>query len=90
MGNPELLLTAIVQLANEGTEQVLHPVMMNHFGLRLGETERLLEAEGLTFHRQIMTFGGCNKLVSEPDEPVERFRFEVPSRGFGLVIEGRN
>lgn len=85
----ERLMFAIVRLANEGTEQVLHPVMMNHFGLRLGETERLLEAEGLTFHREMMTFGGCRKLVSEPLEPVERFRVEPPHRMFGLVIEGR-
>ena len=85
----ERLMNAVVLLAEQGTQQHLHPVMMNHFGLRLRQTERLLEAEGLTFHREMMTFGGCRKLVSEHLEHVERFRVEPPHRMFGLVIEGR-
>ena len=82
----ERLMFAIVRLANEGSEQTLHPVMMQHFDLGLHETERLLEAEGLTFRREMMTFGGCRRLVSDTLEPVERFRVEAPDRMFGLVI----
>ena len=77
----ERLMFAIVRLANEGSEQTLHPVMMQHFDLGLHETERLLEAEGLTFRREMMTWGGCNKLVSEPAEPVELVVALVPVAG---------
>ena len=83
------LLHAMVRLANQGTQQVLHPVMMAHFEVGLHEMERLLRHEGLTFHRRIMTFGGVRRVVSGPDEPVERVRVEPGNRMFGLVVNGR-
>lgn len=83
------LLNAMVRLANQGTEQVLHPVFMHHFDVGLHEMERLLSNEGLTFHRRIMTFGGVRRVVSGPDEPVERVREEPGNRMFGLVVNGR-
>ena len=86
--NPDVnvLMEAIVKLAESGADQTLHPVMMNYFGLGLRETERLLEAEGLTFRRELMRWGGRMVEVSGLDEPFKRFRHEPGNRGFGLLI----
>jgi hypothetical protein len=84
--NVELLLHSL--RAHPTLTMTLHPVMIRHFGVGLHEMERLLRVEGRLFRREMMTWGGCNTLVSGEDEPVERFRFIPPNRGFGLVVEG--
>lgn len=83
----ERFLNAVVLHTNNGEELTLHPVVLRHFGVGLNELERIFRELGLTFRRELMTFGGVRQLVSGPDEPVERYRIVPPCRGFGLRVK---